>query len=377
MPRYAKLRKIERTDGRRAKWGISIPQEGSRPKRVFFESAKKRDFEFNKLKRVVKQDGHGVLSASAGDMALLKDLREILPDGVDPREAARFFVQQRLPDSTVPLEVAIRGFLKKQQLANIAQDYMRHLELGLGRLTTGVGASLPVAAITQEQVADLLLGLPFQANTVDGYRKNWRTFFNWCVRQRLCAVSPMEGIDRIRIPEKEPGFMAVEDVRRFFTKAEEIDPDYVPVLALSFFAGMRSSGIARMEREDLDFEQQGIRHRGAKHKSGRRFFVQGFEQNLWPWLEPWRKFKVLPSWPSSTAIKRRERIYRDADVEFPHNAGRHSFCTYHVALHGSADRTATLLTHRGSISVLYDHYRGNATQAAAKDYFSIVPGQTG
>ena len=53
--------------------------------------------------------------------------------------------------------------------------------------------------------------------------------------------------------------------------------------------------------------------------------------------------------------------------------GRHSFCTYHVALTGSADRTATLLTHRGSVSTLYDHYRGNATNEQAKCYFSVRP----
>lgn len=373
MPKHAELRKIERRDNRRAKWGISIPQDGTRPKRVFFDTAKKRDHELNKLKRLVKQDGHGVLSASAADMALLKDLRGILPSGVDPREAARFFVEQRFPDSTVSLDDAIRGFLKKQRLANISQDHMRHQELELGRLRASVGSAMPVAEITQEQISDLLLALPFGATTVDGHQKNWGTFFNWCVKQRFCVVSPLAGMDRIRIPESEPEFMTAADVQGFFAKAMEILPEYAPVLALSFFAGMRSSGIARLERNDIDFAQHGIRHKGAKHKSGRRFFVQGFEPNLWQWLEPWRKLKVLPSWPSSTAIKQREKIYTEAEVVYPHNGGRHSFCTYHVAMHGSADRTATLLTHRGSVSVLYDHYRGNATQADAERFFTILP----
>jgi hypothetical protein len=104
-----------------------------------------------------------------------------------------------------------------------------------------------------------------------------------------------------------------------------------------------------------------------------KFFVQGYPDILWQWLEPWRDMKTLPSWPKSSFIQFRRKVYTEAGVSFPHNAGRHSFCTYHVALHGSADRTATLLTHRGSVSVLYDHYRGNASRAEADKYFSVCP----
>jgi hypothetical protein len=57
----------------------------------------------------------------------------------------------------------------------------------------------------------------------------------------------------------------------------------------------------------------------------------------------------------------------------PHNALRHSFCTYHVAMHGDAGKTATLLTHRGNVSILYEHYRGNATRAAGEAYFNLRP----
>jgi len=373
MARIAKLRKIERKDRGSSKWGISVPQPGKRSKRIFFESAAKRDAHFAKLKRAVQSEGHGILSTSAADVALLSDLREILPVGVDPREAARFYVEQLCPDSTVSLKEAVRGFLRKQQAARISQDHYKHQELALKRLTTGVGDEMMVAAVSQDIIHELLFGMPFKDSTLDGYHKNWGTFFNWCVKQRFCAVSPLATMDRISLAESEPEFMPAGDVAKFFKKALKLHPEITPALALSFFAGMRSSAIARLERGDLDFEQHGIRHKGASHKMKRRFYVQGFEPNLWEWLEPWKNLKTLPIWPSSTAIKWREDIYKSAKVAFPHNAGRHSFCTYHVALHGSADRTATLLTHRGSISMLYDHYRGNAKKTEAEVYFKILP----
>jgi hypothetical protein len=60
-----------------------------------------------------------------------------------------------------------------------------------------------------------------------------------------------------------------------------------------------------------------------------------------------------------------------ATTTMPHNALRHSFCTYHVALYGDAGNTATLLTHRGNVSILYEHYRGNATRKQAQQWFGL------
>lgn len=371
MPRQAEIRKIERTD-RAKKWGISMPQEGRRARRIWFETPRARDLQFNRLKRETQREGLQILSTSSADLQLLNDLREILPDDVDPREAARFYVEQRCPVS-ITLKDAIRAYFKMHQIAGTSTDHIRHLEVEFKRLTEFFPRNVNISEITKDHITDLLMKFDFKPATLANYQKDYKAFFNWCIRQKYCTISPMAGMKKIRIPESEPGFMPVEDAERFFKTALELYPKYTPVLALSFFAGMRSAAIPRLTRADLDFIHRGIRHQGATHKTRRRFFVQGFEENLWAWLEPWRSVQVLPGWISSHAIKMRRRIYEKAGVEFPHNAGRHSFCTYHVALHGNAERTATLLTHRGSVSTLYDHYRGNATQADARAYFSIMP----
>jgi len=55
------------------------------------------------------------------------------------------------------------------------------------------------------------------------------------------------------------------------------------------------------------------------------------------------------------------------------NAMRHSFGTYHFALHGNALETSRLLGHKASDQVLFDHYRALATKAQGQAYFAIVP----
>ncbi|VGO16681.1 hypothetical protein PDESU_05272 [Pontiella desulfatans] len=373
MPKQAVLRKIERDDGRASKFGISIPQKGSRPKRLFFKTVRERDIQFNRLKRVARHEGHDVLSeVSASDLALLKDLREILGEH-DPREAARFFMEQKHPNSKTTIGEALRLFQADQELQNLTETHLHQQNHKLDILALGVGKERRLVEIAPKDITALLRGLGFEPVTQRGYQANWMVFFSWCVANRLCPVSPMAGMKKIKVVRGEVDFMQVADVKAFFGKAVEIHKELAPALALAFFAGMRSASIERMVRDDIDFEHRRIRFQAQRQKTNKRFMVQGYPDNLWDWLEPWRTEKELPHWPGSTFTKYRNQIYSAAKVRFPNNAGRHSFCTHHVALYGSADRTATLLTHRGSVSTLYDHYCGCTTKDEAERYFQIMP----
>lgn len=372
MPRRAQVRRIERGD-RDARWGVSIPVGGGRVRRRWFVSRAERDREFARLVAIDREEGRRALAVSSGDADLLADLRRILPEGCDPRVAARYYVEHAAARASMPLGEAIRAFLRRQQARGVSPEYMQHLGLAMDRLRGALG-DVDVAAVSSGQMLGLLSGLPFAPVTVAGHFRMFQAFFRWCEESRIVAESPMRPLRPPRQPEREPEFMRADDVARLFSAAERVAPQFCWVLALSFFAGLRSSSIFRLEVGDLDFAQRGIRLRGDRHKTGRRFFVQGFEPNLWAWLDPLRGAGELQRWPSSTAIKLRASCVAAAGVRYPHNGGRHSFATYHVALHGSADRTATLLTHMGSVAMLYSHYRGNAATEEARRYFSVAPG---
>ena len=58
------------------------------------------------------------------------------------------------------------------------------------------------------------------------------------------------------------------------------------------------------------------------------------------------------------------------------NAMRHSFGSYHYALHGNPLETARLLGHKASDQVLFDSYRALATKAHAEAFFAISPPAT-
>ena len=52
---------------------------------------------------------------------------------------------------------------------------------------------------------------------------------------------------------------------------------------------------------------------------------------------------------------------------------RHSFGTYHFALHGNSIKTSHEMGHKTGDDVLFDHYRSLATKADAKAFFDLRP----
>jgi integrase len=60
-------------------------------------------------------------------------------------------------------------------------------------------------------------------------------------------------------------------------------------------------------------------------------------------------------------------------IVWKRNAMRHSFGSYHYALHGDSLLTSRLLGHRGGDEILFAHYRDLAGKETAEKYFAILP----
>ncbi len=374
MPATAKIRGFERKDGRPKRWGISIPRVGKSAKRVFFQTKSERDGELVALQRIASTEGTSGLVMSSADARMVAELREMLPSNVDPREAVRFYLDHHTQRSERSLKDATRDYLYMMQVRRLSPEYRAHMETELGRLAACVGEGVDIGSISATDIAKFFAALPLAPRTKENYREHYARFFAWCIKSGFCLHSPMDAMDSIKVAETDPNVMPLEDVRAFFAECMKSNPRVAPFMALAFFAGLRSSQIPRLKLGDFNFEERGITMPGATHKTLKRFYVEGHEDNLWEWLEPLRKIKA--SWrpfADSTFRDWREKIYLRAGIEYPHNGARDSFCSYHIALHNDASRTATLLTHRG-VNMLYGHYRGKAMKKDAVAYFTVVPG---
>lgn len=289
----------------------------------------------------------------------------------DPLQVAHEWVAERRKNvvmtSTTVREASIR-YLKAREADGIAKATLTHAKMDMKRFVEKFGdRSL---SITPDEIRAWLGMLPFSDVTKRNHFKRVNAFYNWTKLDGLCVVNPC---DNVRSPVRDADdvtVLSVDDVKKLFKTAKKLRPQVCARLALEAFAGLRFSSAARLVKEDINFADKGITLPAAKLKTRKRHYIDGLPDNLWKWLES----APDEAWTLTQRqyLSLKGETFRLAQVHNPGNVLRHSFCSYHVAAHKDAARTAVILCH-ASPRMLYQHYKGRATTAAAGQYFKIVP----
>ncbi|MCF7849307.1 MAG: hypothetical protein K9M45_10680 [Kiritimatiellales bacterium] len=281
-------------------------------------------------------------------------------------------ISNRIPAKLFPTNGLFK-LCSSGEVAHEDENYCRATKNILDKFTAIYSG--PVSGITHEEARQWIRSLNHAPITIKNHAKTLTAFYRWAIRRGYANENIFDEVPFPTVIMPEPEYLTIEQTNAVFSAASEHYPDALAYLALSAFAGIRSSACARMDIKNIDFKQRGILIRAEAAKNKRRIYVDGHPDNLWQWLE-FTKKKAPEGFFLSKRLwdRRKEQIAKKTGFRMPHNALRHSFCSYHVALQGDAGKTATLLTRRGNVAILYEHYKGNASKAQAEEYFSIVTG---
>lgn len=375
-----------------------------------FASAAERDRFVAAWEKRRKQFGRAALLARPRDVEVWRLFGEIT-GGADPLEVARWWVRARGPGGIgLTVAQAYERFCEARQPRGY--DTEKHLHLHLGRLCGAIG-SMRLEDVMPDHIRAWLAGLvdpetgaAMHPTTLRHHRVSARLLFRTAVAERWTNFNP---VDAVKTPasgpdaerEGEVNILTVDEARRLFDANR--DALCIGRLALEAFGGLRFTSAARLRREDINFVERGIVMPGAKHKSKRRHYVDGWPENLWAWVQrapkacwdiPPRVYLELKreaferaglkpargTRAASPVVSGSGETTRDgarqwteaeaAELEGRRNALRHSFATYHLAAYRNPQLTLYLMTKR-SLSSLNHDYRGRATQAAGAAYFGI------
>ncbi|MBN1864684.1 MAG: hypothetical protein JW808_07265 [Victivallales bacterium] len=360
-------------EGRKSSYGVMWRVDGKRKFRFFQNRSLREDF-FRELQRQERKVGRSILEISSEEAVIMKRCLELM----GTPEKVLLACQEISEKSSVklcPASKAVSEHLAEKRELGRDSNYERAVRKMLERALDKFGESLSEWSDAAAREWRLELSGEFKPVTVRNHLKKTAAFVRWCMSRKYMAANPFANLEIPGVVMPEPQFLSVADTKKLFLAAQESYPQTVAYLALGAFAGIRSSSTAQLGMEGINFEQRGILIMASQAKNKRRVYLDGHEPNLWAWLE-WARDHA----PEGFSLTKRQwdRIRRElaseAKVKMPHNALRHSFCTYHTALYGDAGRTATLLTHKGNVSILYEHYRGNASKPQAQEYFSVFPG---
>jgi integrase len=137
---------------------------------------------------------------------------------------------------------------------------------------------------------------------------------------------------------------------------------------------LRRAEIERLDWREVDLQSGLIEVTASNAKSARRRLVK-IQPNLVQWLQPHAQLSgnVTPAGLNNLLMAAREAA---GIVEWPPNALRHSFASYHLARFSDAAALALELGHTSS-SLVFQHYRQLVKPKDAERYWKIAPAVSG
>jgi len=294
----------------------------------------------------------------------------------------------------------VEKFLSEWGAGNASKRHLSDLKSRLGRFVEKFGERYP-DTFNRDEIIDFVC----QTSKVPRTRKNYKTavvnFFNWMVEEKLVSSNPAAGIPQRKlgaIPRNEIVFLKLDKVEHYLRTIERYDPELVAHEIIQLIAGVRADDeMANFKAKDVMPQTKSVNVLEGKTGADT---INMLEPNFWKWWEVygpkeglvrppnygprWDRVRVLAqiqsravadelaALPIKPMLKRPEA--KKALVKWPWNARRRTFCTYHVAMHQSADRTALILRHHGSVATLHNSYRGKGvTEEEGIKYFQILP----
>jgi integrase len=347
-----------------------------------------------------------VLQLTSTDAHTYLRARDALPPGVRLDKAAMDHAEvlQILAGRATPVEVA-RDWVKRNAVAlpriSVA-DAVKNLKDQLKADGKSEARRKQIAAVldrfaenivgdvhtlTPTILSQYLSAMSFTEKTKKNHRDAIGFFSRWLVLHAYLA----KGTDLLEGVQKYSGrkfgkitTYSPQEIAKLLIGAKQSDPRMIPSLALGAFAQMRTSEVARIDWEAIDFDDDGgnskpepqiviasdITKNGEEGEADR---ATPMKANLRAWLEPYRKAKgkVCP-FTEKQISKHWQRIAEAAGVPWQKNALRHTCISARIAECRDVPRVAD--ESGNSPKVIRDNYRKvKFKERDAVLWFSITP----
>lgn len=371
-------------EGRKAPFKVAWRVNGQRLAR-FFETYDARE-EFIKTYDFLEEyQFEALLKMTKSEISEVAQIKAAKGDDITFRDIWHFWVENHKTRELITTFDACNSYIFALKDAERPRSHIVRVRRILEMFCETFG-DVFLDHISRKELVAWINKLPYSGQTKTNYKDIIRAAWSYFDDREWLSKNVAVKLPVERIVRGEIGILKVEEVEQLLRANENYDPEICGLMALGLFAGMRSSAITRVAYEEINFKERGIETPAGKTKKNRRQFIENLPDNLWAWLERTppsaftmceRKFK-----------RRRELAYRRAGllvsaenvkkgladkVKFPpHNAFRHSFVSYHVALHRNFTDTALIISHRHT-DILFEHYLGVAKHDDAVKYFNIYP----
>lgn len=301
-------------------------------------------------------------------------------------DAVEFFLRHhRPPDFTIRFFDAARIYLVDRERDGIRARSIKGIQSVLQQFRDYAGDPW-THEVTPQAVEGFLRGLRAKDGSSKATRKTWNNyrnvlhaFFEWAIQPDVVSnrpflfenpVTPVRKFSARQVREEQdskPATTSPADVLRLFrTLSRWRGGVMLRYYALLYFAGLRPGEIERMADEEdrlIDLRTRTITIPAKVSKTRHERHVH-ISDNLAAWLQVSPAPLIPPNFDRLAKMVRRH-------FQLDHDEARHSFISYHVALHRSVGDAA--LQAGNSESIVRWHYLNIHPKEDGEKFFAIVP----
>ncbi len=254
------------------------------------------------------------------------------------------------------------------------RDYRKHLDR---RFVRDFGDRL-IMSVTTAEITKWHDRIRHSKRTRQNVRATIVTFFRWCRDRGYLPPSPAptapEGLSRPgKLGKLKKHYFKPDEMRKLLNAADET---LLPALVLAGFAGIRSEELCPVDAEDFGLEWSHIEWKQDRvavpetiSKNQEIRYIP-MSANLMEWLSRF-KGRTGRIFPCRRLDDKFLKLGKMADVPWRHNALRHSFATYRVAV--TQDMGRVSLEMDNSVQMIKRHYWNSVSEDEAKDWWNIFP----
>jgi integrase len=363
-----KVRKYSDSNRPHLKFVVNYREAGKR-KRTFFETKEQAESLAAFKNAELKRNGieHSEFPTAIRVMAQ-NAVEQLKPFGKTIADAVGHYVAHlKASERSCRATQLVEELLKAKKADGVSERHLRDIRSRLSVFAEKFDGRM-VATITSKEIDEWLRSLPVAPLTRNHYRQLVVLAFNFAVRSNYAVTNPAMRAAKAKVVGEAPGILTVTETARLL---EAATPDVLPYLAIGLFGGLRRAELERLDWSEIDFESGLIEVKAAKSKTAQRRFV-AIQPNLREWLLPHRKLKGSVT-PTNCFRELFEQARTAAGInDWPENALRHSFASYHLAHFKNAASTALELGHHDG-RITFAHYRELVKPKEAARYWNIKP----
>ena len=283
-------------------------------------------------------------------------------------DAAEFYIKHlEATTRSVPLEAAMRELIENRRAAGASARYLKDLRLRLARFCNDFPGRT-VADVTTADIDTWLASLNLAPVTRNTFRLRLGTLFAFGMTRRWCAENPVAHTTRAKETDGDIEILSVAQTAQLLEAASE---ETLPFWAIGAFAGLRRAELERLDWSQVDFESGLIEVKARHSKTARRRLVT-MQPCLQAWLARYRARRRGAVCPGNLRLRTEaDRDRAGLRENWPTNALRHSFGSYHLA--HFKDAAALALQMGNSPDVIFRHYRELVKPKEAARYWQIKP----